>query len=111
MEVEDVRGKSILKGVHVRYTGTGSAGEALDFKSDDNGKWVLLDTTDLWYKSEFLEVIGETEYNKIINHTIFKTEEIQDDIDENEKIKEKIKRSKGKFEEVDMSNELCDGGG
>ena len=31
--------------------------------------------------------------------------------DEKEKIKGKIKRSKGSFEDVDMSNELCDGGG
>lgn len=111
MKVDDVRGKPILKGVHVRYTGTGSAGEAVDFKSDDNGTWVLLDTTDLWYKTEFVEVIGETEYNKIQNHTIFKAEEKSEEHDEKEKIKGKIKRSKGSFEDVDMSNELCDGGG
>jgi hypothetical protein len=111
LEVEDVRGKPILKGFHVRYSGTGSTGEAVDLKSDDNGTWVLLDTTDLWYKSEFVEVIDEAEYKKIKDHTIFKTEEKEADSDEKEKIKGKIKRSKSNFDDVDMSNELCDGGG
>jgi hypothetical protein len=111
VEVEDVRGKPIQKGFHVRYTGTGSAGEAVNFKSDEEGEWVLLDTTDLWYKSEFLEVIGEKEYNKLKNHSIFKAEEKTEDSDEKEKVKGKIKRAKGSFEDVDMSNELCDGGG
>ena len=110
MEVEDVRGKPIQKGFHVRYTGTGSAGEVINFKSDDNGKWVLLDTTDLWYKSEFLEIIAEKEYNKLKNNAIFKNEEEHADIEE-KNVKEKIKRSKGNLEDVDMSNELCDGGG
>jgi hypothetical protein len=111
MDFEDVRGKPIRKGVHVRYTGTGSAGEAVDFKSDDEGTWVLLDTTDLWYKTKFLEVMGESEYNKLKNHTIFKTEEKQADIKDKEKVSGIIKKSKSKFDDVDMSNELCDGGG
>jgi hypothetical protein len=111
VKVEDVRGKPIQKGVHVRYIGTGSAGEAVNFKSDDNETWVLLDTTDLWYKSEFLEVIGENEYNKLKNHTIFKIKEKSTDINNKENVKGNIKRSKGSFEDVDMSNELCDGGG
>ena len=109
MDIEDVRGKPIQKGVHVRYTGTGSAGEAVDFKTDDQGSWVLLDTTDLWYKTSSLEVIGETEYNKMKNHTIFKSEKKEDNSKEN--IKEKVKKSKNKLDDVDMSNELCDGGG
>ena len=48
---------------------------------------------------------------KYKNHTIFKAEEKLEEHDEKEKIKGKIKRSKGSFEDVDMSNELCDGGG
>jgi len=111
MEVEDVRGKPIQKGVHVRYTGTGSAGEAVDFRPTDQGTWVLLDTTDLWYKTNSLEVIGETEYNKMKNHTIFKSEKTQKDANSEESVKDKINKAKSKFEDVDMSNELCDGGG
>ncbi len=111
MKLEDVRGKPIEKGIHVRYTGTGSTGEAVDFKTDDEGTWVLLDTTDLWYKTKFVEVIGESEYNKLKNNTIFKSEGKTEEINDKEIVKGKIKRSKSKFEDVDMSNELCDGGG
>lgn len=110
MEVEDVRGIPIQKGVHVRYTGTGSAGEAIDFKSEDDNNWVLLDTTDLWYKSDFLEVIDEKEYEKIKNNTSLKSRMKQKELEGKEKI-DKIKKSKGNLEDVDMSNELCDGGG
>jgi hypothetical protein len=111
MHIEDVRGKPIQKGVHVRYTGTGSAGEAVDFRTDDQGTWVLLDTTDLWYKTQSIEVIGETEYNKMKNHTIFKSEKEQGESESKESVSDRIKKSKSKFEDVDMSNELCDGGG
>ena len=54
-------------------------------ESDDQGTWVLLDTTDLWYKTKSLEVMGESEYNKLKNHTIFKSEEKQADIKDKEK--------------------------
>jgi hypothetical protein len=110
MKIEDIRGKPIEKGFHVRYTGTGSAGEAVDFKTDDEGTWILLDTTDLWYKTDSVEVIGETEYSKMKHHTVFKSEENKE-VNEKENVHAKVKKSKGKFEDVDMSNELCDGGG
>ena len=111
MDVEDIRGKPIHKGVHVRYTGTGSAGEVVDFRTDDKGTWVLLDTTDLWYKNQSLEVIGETEYSKMKNHTVFKSEKEQENANSKESVHDKIKKAKSKLEEVDMSSELCDGGG
>lgn len=105
--LEDVRGIPIAKGNHVRYTGTGSTGEVTNLRSDDEGSWVLLDTTELWYKTDSLEVIREEDYLKIKNHTIFKSEKVN----EKEDVKDKVQRSKTKFENVDMSNELCDGGG
>jgi hypothetical protein len=110
LQVIDVRGKPILKGFQVRYAGTGSAGEAVDFKSDDKGTWVLVNTTNLWYNSESLEVMGESEHEKLNKQSNYQIKEKQD-VDEKEDIKGRIKRSKGKFEDVDMSNELCDGGG
>ncbi len=108
--LEDVRGIPILKGNHVRYTGTGSTGEVTNLKSDDEGNWVFLDTTELWYKTDALEVINDEDYLKIKNHTIFNSEG-NANIDEKEEVKGKIKRSKTSFDNVDMSNELCDGGG
>lgn len=104
--MEDVRGKPIIKGNHARYTGTGSTGEVIDQRSSDEENWVLLDTTELWYKTDSLEVINDEEYDKIKNRTIFKSEKGK------EETKSKVERAKTtKFENVDMSNELCDGGG
>lgn len=102
MEVADGRGKNILKGSHVRYTETGSAGEVLDLKEDEEGTWVQIDTTKLWYNSEFLELINQREYDRIIGR--------KRQISEKDKV-EKAVSLKKKLEDVDMSSELCDGGG
>lgn len=102
MEVSDANGNHILKGSHVRYTGTGSAGEVLDVKTDEKGTWAKIDTTDLWYNSEFLELIREHEYERIRHGKKERTEK--------DKI-EKAVRLKKDLENVDMSSELCDGGG
>lgn len=113
MEVADARGKSILKGSHVRYTGTGSAGEVLDTRSDDEGTWAKIDTTDLWYNSEFLELINQREYERIkLRGKRFKesTEAEQKTTKSKEDVAKSVKLKK-KLEDVDMSNELCDGGG
>jgi hypothetical protein len=115
MEVADARGKNILKGSHVRYTGTGSAGEVLDIKSDDEGTWAKIDTTDLWYNSEFLELINQREYQRIkLRGKRLKesagTEAEQETSTSKEDVAKAVKLKK-KLEDVDMSNELCDGGG
>ncbi|UTB34076.1 MAG: DUF2098 domain-containing protein [Methanobacterium sp. ERen5] len=100
-----MRGIPIVKGNHVRYTNTGSSGEVTDLRSDDEGNWVLLDTTELWYKTDSLEVLKETDYLK--NNAPLKSEKVN----EKEGIKDKVQKSKNNFEDVDMSHELCDGGG
>jgi hypothetical protein len=110
MEVADARGKIIFKGAHVRYTGTGSAGEVTDIKSDDDGSWAKIDTTDLWYKSQFIELIDEDQYKRL---KVKEVPEIEEDVDEREKVNGKVKKSRKEKigEGVDMSSELCDGGG
>lgn len=105
METTDALGKNILKGSHVRYTGTGSAGEVLDVRSDEEGIWAKVDTTDLWYNSQYLEVIDEREYQRIKR----KEKELTDK--EQAKTVQKSVNIKKKLEEIDMSSELCDGGG
>ena len=102
MEVADARGKSILKGSHVRYTGTGSAGEVLEIKEDDEGTWAKIDTTKLWYNSEFLELINQHEYDRIKRRAR--------QLKERDKVEQAVSLKK-KLEDVDMSSELCDGGG
>lgn len=115
MEVADARGKNILKGSHVRYTGTGSAGEVLDIKSDDEGTWAKIDTTDLWYNGEFLELINQREYQRIkLRGKRFKESagtEAEQETSKSKKDVAKAVKLKKKLEDVDMSNELCDGGG
>ena len=44
------------------------------------------------------------------HNTVFKSEKNQE-VSEKDNIHAKVKKSKGNFEDVDMSNELCDGGG
>lgn len=106
MEVADARGKNILIGSHVRYTGTGSAGEVLDIKTDEEGSWARIDTTDLWYNSMFLELINPHEYERIKRRAKQRTGLS----DKEEKIKKAVNLKK-KLEDIDMSSELCDGGG
>ena len=107
--------KSITKGSHVRYTGTGSAGEVSDIKSDDEGTWAKIDTTDLWYNSEFLEPINPREYERLkLRNKRRKENSVNEDEQETAKSKEDIAKAvnnKKKLEDVDMSNALCDGGG
>ncbi len=105
MEVADARGKNILKGSHVRYTGTGSAGEVLDIKTDTEGTWAKIDTTDLWYNSEFLELINLHEYERIKGRGKQTKDRTKKD-----NVKKAVSLKK-KLEDVDMSSELCDGGG
>ena len=61
METAIREDKELLIGVHVRYSGTGSAGEVLALRSDDDGIWAKVDTTQLWYNSRYLELLDEKE--------------------------------------------------
>jgi hypothetical protein len=104
--------KELLIGVHVRYSGTGSAGEVLALRSDDEGIWAKVDTTQLWYNSRYLELLDEKEYKKIKDReSKKKSNKFNEDADEKEVIKKKIDSVKKDLDGVDMSSELCDGGG
>ena len=97
MEIIDARGKSINQGAYVIYGGTGTIGKVSDIKTIDEDTWAKIDTTDLWYKGSTLQLVDKTD--KVITES-------------KEDIKEKIKkRQKLVGEDIDMSNELCDGGG
>ena len=98
MEAVDICGKSISAGQYVLYEGTGTIGKVSDIKTIKNDIWAKIDTTDLWYKSNTLQVVDKSE------EKLRKTSK--------EDIKEKIKKMKKLVDEdVDMSSELCDGGG
>lgn len=98
MEVVDTHGESINKGSYVIYGGTGTIGKVLEFKTQDKNVWVKTDANDLWYNLRYLHAIDKIE-EKELKH---KSKDL------NEKIK---KRQKLVGEDIDMSSELCDGGG
>lgn len=98
MEVLDACGKEITKGSYVIYGGTGTIGKVVDVKTEDKDTWAKVDSTELWYNSNYLQTVDKTEAKKVERKA--------------EDIKEKVKK-RGKLvgEDVDMSSELCDGGG
>ncbi len=99
MEVSDSCGKPIMKGSYVMYNGTGTIGKVVDIKTQEDGTWAKMEDTDLWYKSDYLQSIDK------IEKTGLKRESKED-------LKEKLKnRKKLVGEDIDMSSELCDGGG
>jgi hypothetical protein len=59
IETSDIDGHPLEKGMVVRYLNTGTVGEIIDIKEDDEGTWALLDTTDLYYRVDTLKVSGE----------------------------------------------------
>lgn len=112
MEAADSIASIIIKGAHVRYKGTGSAGEVLDLRSDDEGLWAKVDTTDLWYNTRYLEVLNEEEYQKLKSREVRRrVSKINEEVDEKHATKKKVDTLKKQLEDVDMSSELCDGGG
>lgn len=50
----DLYGRPIKKGDAVKYVGTGTTGKVKDILKDSEGVWVMLDTTELLYKPEYL---------------------------------------------------------
>jgi len=98
MESLDSCGKPIEKGAYVLYTKTGTIGKVTDIKTENEEAWAKIDSTNLWYNSQFIQAIDKKEEGKIESRK-------EDAMDRVKKIK------KGTLEDVDMSTELCDGGG
>ncbi len=64
IEARDVDGNPILIGSVIRYLNTGTVGRVLELKEDEDGVWVLMDTTDLFYKPETLVLADTSEIIK-----------------------------------------------
>lgn len=107
-----IKGEELTIGAHVRYNGTGSAGEVVNIRSDDQGIWAQVDTTKLWYNTSYLELLNKDEYLKLQSRKAKrKAKKSSEDVDEKEITKKKVEQIKQDFEDVNMSSELCDGGG
>lgn len=98
MEAVDICGQLLTKGAYVRYAGTGTVGNVSDIKVIDEETWAKIDITDLWYKSNTLQ-------------TVSKVEKTAREVSK-EELREKVKKMKKTIgDNVEMSSEMCDGGG
>lgn len=58
MEVLDVNGKQISNGLQVKYIGTHTVGKVDKILIKEEIAWIKLDSNGLYYRSEYIEVIG-----------------------------------------------------
>ncbi|MCL2141481.1 MAG: DUF2098 domain-containing protein [Methanimicrococcus sp.] len=58
-EFFDTRGRKIKVGDYVKYINTGTVGKIIEIMEDDEGIWAYLESTELYYKIEFLESTEE----------------------------------------------------
>ncbi|MBP2029273.1 hypothetical protein J2755_000193 [Methanohalophilus levihalophilus] len=58
-DVRDANDEPIELGAKLKYIKTGTLGKASEIIEDDEGIWVLLDTTKLYYKPETLVLTTE----------------------------------------------------
>lgn len=82
MELFDFKGRKITKGTTLKYLRTSTTGIAEDIRFDCGEAWIRLDSTGLYYHSEYLRVVKPVkEINKRNNsptphklvHQIFKS--------------------------------------
>lgn len=73
--IHDSEGNPLLVGKPVLYPATGTRGCVLEIMSDEEGTWVLIDKTNLFYKPEVLRVVKEIE-EKEIEEKMFTREEV-----------------------------------
>ena len=99
MTIKDVRGKEIEIGSFVRYIGTGTVGKILEIKEDDEDNWLKLEDNELWYSSDFLELVDE---KSIIT---------SDDDHKDDDTIDKIKNLREDFEDIDVISGGAEGGG
>jgi len=55
-ETVDIDGKPINVGSNVRYINTDTIGVIEDIMTDEEGTWALLDTTQLYYRIDTLQI-------------------------------------------------------
>lgn len=95
----DARDKEIHVDDYVRYVDTGTIGKVLDIKNEDDIDWVLIDKTDLWYKTSLVEILDEKDIKVKFTPTGRDV-----DIDE-------LKEKAANLENMQMDSNVAEGGG
>lgn len=96
----DAREKEIALDSHVRYVDTGTIGKVIDIRSRDGSDWVLIDKTNLWYRSNLVELLDEKDLKKKYNNRD------NDEIDI-----EALKDKAASLENMEMDSSVAEGGG
>ena len=95
----DARDKEISIDDYVRYVDTGTVGKVLDTKTEDEIGWVLIDKTNLWYKSKLVEILDEKDIN-VKDTPTGRDLDIED-----------LKEKAAKLENTEMDSSVAEGGG
>lgn len=99
--VFDARGLEIALDSHVRYVDTGTIGKVVDVKTQDGVDWVKLDKTELWYRSNLVELLDDKDIKK---STLY-------DRDDNDVDIEAMKEKAESLENMQMDSSVAEGGG
>ena len=97
-----VRGLGIALDSYVRYVDTGTIGKVLDVKTQDGIGWVKLDKTELWYRSNLVELLDDKDIKK---STFY------DDRDNQDLDIEAMKEKANALEDMQMDSSVAEGGG
>ncbi|MBQ8018609.1 MAG: DUF2098 domain-containing protein [Methanobrevibacter sp.] len=100
--VFDARGLEITLDSHVRYVDTGTMGKVIDLKTQDGIEWVQLDKTELWYRSNLVELLDEKDIKKSTYY---------DKEDDGEIDVEAMKEKANALEDMQMDSSVAEGGG
>ena len=100
--VFDARGLEIALDSHVRYVDTGTIGKVVDVKTQDGVEWVKLDKTELWYRSNLVELLDDKDIKKSTCYD----DEGGDEIDV-----EAMKEKASALEDMQMDSSVAEGGG
>jgi hypothetical protein len=95
----DARDKEITLDSHVRYVDTGTIGKVIDIKTQDESDWVKIDKTNLWYRSNLVELLDEKDLKKSFDN------------DNDELDIEALKEKAEKLENMEMDSSVAEGGG
>ncbi|WP_296784254.1 DUF2098 domain-containing protein [uncultured Methanobrevibacter sp.] len=100
--VFDARGLEIALDSYVRYVDTGTIGKVVDIKTQDGMEWVKLDKTELWYRSNLVELLDDKD---------IKTSTLYDDRDNQDIDVEAMKEKATALEDMQMDSSVAEGGG
>ena len=98
----DARGLEITLDSHVRYVDTGTMGKVIDLRKHGGMDWVKLDKTELWYRSNLVELLDE----KDIKKSSFYDNEGNNEVDI-----EAMKEKADSLENMQMDSSVAEGGG